>query len=115
MGVKLKEDKKVNNPGPGQYEQDASHVRRKSPSYTMTGKAQRDQSPNRNQTPGPGQYKVRKDKIDDGPKFVFGTSQQRASQRGSETPGPGQYKIPSKIQDLPSYAMPDRKEEFKYI
>jgi|LauGreDrversion4_2_1035121.scaffolds.fasta_scaffold1669156_1 hypothetical protein len=115
MGVKLKDDKKPLNPGPGQYDQDASSIRKKSPSYTMSGKASRDPSPNRNFTPGPGQYKVRKDKVDDGPKYVFGTSQQRASSRVTETPGPGQYRIPSKIQDLPTYAMPERKDEFKYI
>lgn len=96
MGVKLKEDKKPNNPGPGEYEQDNTQVRRKSPSYTMSGKASRDISPNRNQTPGPGQYKVRKEKVEDGPKFVFGTSQ-RGKLKMPDTPGPGQYRIPSKI------------------
>ena len=31
------------------------------------------------------------------------------------SPGPGQYKIPSKISDLPAYAMPNRPEQYKYI
>jgi hypothetical protein len=32
-----------------------------------------------------------------------------------DTPGPGTYKIPSKIADLPSFAMPNSDDKFKYI
>ncbi len=75
-------------PGPGYYEGDAQTVRRKSPSYTMSGKASRMQSPALNQTPGPGQYKTTGIKSTEGPKFVFGSSQ-RGNQKLPDTPGPG--------------------------
>jgi len=67
-------------------------------------------------SPGPGAYAVGGNKAVEGPKFGFGTSQ-RGKQKnvGDDTPGPGQYKVPSKISDLPRYAMPDMKEEFRYI
>lgn len=82
----------------------------------MSGRAPRhtSASPSRPGPPGPGAYRVGGEKAVEGPKFGFGTSQ-RGRDRSPETPGPGQYRIPSKISDLPQYALPDRKEEFKYI
>jgi len=32
-----------------------------------------------------------------------------------DVPGAGTYKIPSTIGDVPSYAMPNRKDEYKYV
>jgi hypothetical protein len=114
MGIKFSDSKKALNPGPGQYENLGASTRMKSPSYTMSGKASRNASPTRPGPPGPGTYKVGGERAVEGPKYGFGTSQ-RGRDRSPETPGPGQYRIPSKIQDLPQYAMPDRKDEFKFI
>jgi hypothetical protein len=55
MGIKFKDSKRGENPGPGQYENLGETTRAKSPSYTMTGKASRNASPARpNGIPGPG-------------------------------------------------------------
>jgi hypothetical protein len=55
MGLKFKDSKRGENPGPGQYENLGETTRAKSPSYTMTGKASRNASPARpNGIPGPG-------------------------------------------------------------
>jgi hypothetical protein len=112
MGVKFDETKKEKTPGPGQYNQDGSPIRQKSPAFTMSGRP----SPQRySGPPGPGTYKV-SSKVVEGPKYGFGSSQRgRNSSPGMHTPGPGSYKIPSKICDLPNYALPTQKEEFRYI
>lgn len=76
----------------------------------MTGRPSRHSSPARFEgPPGPGQYKVGGEKAIEGPKFGFGTSSRGSLIKtpGMDTPGPGQYKIPSKISDLPSFAMPN--------
>lgn len=67
-------------------------------------------------TPGPGAYKVGGERAVEGPKYVFGSSERsRGKSPGDGTPGPGSYKIPSKIADLPPFAMPNQKDEFRYI
>lgn len=54
------------------------------------------------------------EKAIEGPKFGFGT-EEKSKRKKDTSPGPGHYKIPSKISDLPQYAMPNRSDEHKYI
>lgn len=61
--------------------------------------------------PGPGNYS--QGNLLGGPNYGFGTGS-RGKGHTDDTPGPGYYKVPYYIANLPRYAMPDRKEEFKY-
>lgn len=55
--------------------------------------------------PGPGEYKIIERAIE-GPKFGFGTGLRKVPRR-DESPGPGAYKVPTKIANLPQYALPN--------
>jgi len=44
----------------------------------------------------------------------FGGSE-RSKTPINDSPGPGAYKIPVKIQNEPSYLLPNKSEEFKYV
>ena len=67
--------------------------------------------------PGPGTYVNSATKLkQSAPSFGFGTS--KRPELGStklNVPGPGSYKLPSKIQDMPNFALPNRKEDSKYV
>ena len=49
------------------------------------------------------------------PKFGFGSSQRANLAKKTLSPGPGGYKIPCTIGQLPAFAMPNQKEEYKYV
>jgi hypothetical protein len=115
MGIKIEEPnpfKKEKRPGPGEYETPLKATAQQSPAFSM-GLKLTDSPVHYKESPGPGAYRA-PTTIAEGPKYGFGTSQ-RGREKSSEAPGPGQYKIPSKIADLPAYAMPNQKEEFKFV
>jgi hypothetical protein len=45
---------------------------------------------------------------------IFGKTQ-RGTFKGTAGPGPGAYKVPVKVADVPAYALPNQKEEFKFV
>ncbi len=67
--------------------------------------------------PGPGSYVNSAEKLRaTAPSFGFGTS--KRPEIGStklNVPGPGSYKVNTKVQDVPTFALPNRKEEFKFV
>ena len=83
------------------------------PSYSMKQKLGSSLLTN-NKNPGPGNYDVHLKNKQSAPKFGFGSST-RTALKGMAVPGPGAYKINSSIGDVPTYAMPNRSDEFKYI
>ena len=66
--------------------------------------------------PGPGNYKTNTSSCN-GPKYGFGTMQRPeiGGKKPTDTPGPGHYKIPCKVADLPTFAIQNKSDEFKYI
>lgn len=50
----------------------------------------------------------------EGPKFGFGTGL-RVIEKRDNSPGPGSYKLPSQISNLPSHALPNQNEDFKFV
>jgi hypothetical protein len=49
------------------------------------------------------------------PKFGFGSSPQREPIKKTLSAGPGAYHIPVKLAETPAYALPNRKDDVKYI
>jgi hypothetical protein len=68
----------------------------------------------RNTNPGAGTYETSLNNKHAAPKFGFGSST-RKGLNALNVPGPGTYRIPSSIGDVPAFAMPNRKDEFKYV
>ena len=68
----------------------------------------------KNNSPGPGNYESDLKHKHSAPGYGFGTSK-RGSEIKEKAPGPGAYKVPVKIADVPSYAMPNKKEEHKFV
>lgn len=70
----------------------------------------------KNIVPGPGNYQVNLKNKPAAPIYGFGSSERENIVKNSHiTPGPGAYRINSTISDLPSYAIPNRPDEHKYI
>ena len=120
MGTKLVFDdtkKYIHSlPGPGTHEPDAQTIKQRSPIYSMGARLMA----LKNTTaivPGPGQYVNSGEKLKSrSPSFGFGTSQRPIiGSTKLNVPGPGSYKLNSKIQDVPTYALPNRKDESKYV
>jgi hypothetical protein len=120
MGHKLEFDdtkKYIHSlPGPGTHEPTASVIKTKSPIYSMGARLMA----LKNTTaivPGPGQYINSAEKLKHkSPSFGFGTSKRpELGATKLNVPGPGSYKLPSKVQDVPAYALPNRKDESKYV
>ena len=67
--------------------------------------------------PGPGNYVNNAQKLkQSAPSFGFGTSKRpELGASKDKVPGPGSYKLPSKIQDVPAYALPNRTNDSKYV
>ena len=65
------------------------------------------------EVPGPGEYKPIEKAIE-GPRYGFGTGP-RVIPKRDESPGPGAYKLPSQIANLPSHALANQNEEFKFV
>lgn len=103
-------------PGPGSHDPHGAVVKSKSPVYSMGAKLKSSMI-NTQQVPGPGTYVNSAEKLKmTAPSFGFGTS--KRPELGSskfQVPGPGAYKVPSKVADVPDFAMPNRKPENKYV
>lgn len=68
------------------------------------------------QLPGPGQYDARDYNVLSGhSSIVYSFSKADVHDNVEPTPGPGHYKLPSKFADVPSYSMPNKNDEFKYV
>ena len=66
--------------------------------------------------PGPGNYNPKKRPTSAAPLYGFGSSQRQNQKTTKDfTPGPGAYRIPARIQDVPSYLLPNRSTEFKFV
>ena len=66
--------------------------------------------------PGPGNYNPKKRPTSAAPMYGFGSSIRQGIRTTKDlTPGPGAYKLPARIQDVPSYLLPNRSSEFKYV
>ena len=120
MGVKLEFDdtkKFIHSlPGPGTHEPAVGSIKTRSPIYSMGARIMA----LKNTTaivPGPGQYVNSAERLKSrSPSFGFGTSTRPiVGSTKLNVPGPGAYKLPSKIQDVPSYELPNRKETSKYV
>ena len=65
--------------------------------------------------PGPGTYNKGLADKQSAPSYGFGTSPQREPTKQTLSPGPGGYKVPTAVAALPTYAMANTQEEFKYV
>lgn len=121
MGVRLDHDdtkKFIHSvPGPGTHSPTGVVGKSRAPVYSMGGKLK--SSLTRNEyVPGPGQYVNSAERLkQSSPSFGFGTSQRPdiGGKKNMQVPGPGAYKLPSKIADVPDFAMPNRQGESKYV
>ena len=99
-------------PAPGQDNQISKPTKPPAPGMVM-GKAGRgDKFNEAKQNPGPGSY-MYSSSLKGGPAFSFG--HEKLTGHVSDVPGPGAYMVPSKVVDLPDYAMPEKSKEFQYI
>ena len=114
VGQKIKDPKETTVvPGAGSYNPSPENTKKKEPSYLMGAKLGSSLVTN-NKVPGPGNYEMHLKDKKDAPKYGFGSST-REEKLKLNVPGPGSYRINSSIGDVPSYAMPNRSDEFKYI
>lgn len=65
-------------------------------------------------SPAPGAYDVHLKNKSSAPNYGFGSST-RNPDKGNGAPGPGAYKINVRVADVPTYAIPNKKEETKYV
>jgi len=67
--------------------------------------------------PGPGSYVNSSQKLkQSAPSFGFGTSKRPIiGHTKDQVPGPGSYKLPTKVADVAPFALPNRKDESKYV
>jgi hypothetical protein len=120
MGQKLSFDdtqKYIHSlPGPGTHEDRYTTLKQKSPIFSM-GQRLMSQKDTTAIVPGPGTYVNSSQKLkQSAPSFGFGTSQRPViGVQKDKTPGPGSYKLPSKVQDVAPYALPNRSAESKYV
>ena len=114
LGEKLKPLKETTQvPGAGAYDPSPEKTKKSQPSFSMKQKLGSSLLSN-NKNPGPVNYEINLNDKKAAPKFGFGSST-RAAPKGLNVPGPGAYKINSSIGDVPTYAMPNRSAEYKYI
>ena len=115
MGQKLEKEKdNMNVPGPGNYDPDNSVVLKKLPQYSMKQRLGSTLGAGGVNSPAPGAYEVHLKNKTDAPKYGFGSST-RAGYKGNAVPGPGAYKINVRVADTPAYAIPNKKEDVKYV
>ncbi len=119
MGLKGDDPNKfrMNVPGPGAYKPATTSTKNAAPTYKI-GTESKLAKPNATSAivPGPGNYTPQKRPTSAAPSYGFGTSTRNQGHSSKlNTPGPGSYKLPSRIQDVPSYALPNRSTDFKYV
>ena len=118
MGAKLDNTSAIGNsktkfvPGPGSYEPNYKAEVNALPQYSIKG---RYKAARKLDVPGPGTYGKSLVDKQTAPSYGFGSSPQREPIKKTLSPGPGGYRIPSMIAEVPAYAMPNQKDEFKYI
>jgi len=116
VGEKLKTAKDVTNtPGVGSYNPSPEKTKKTLPSYSMKAKLGSSLVDEKNTVPGAGTYELNMNTKKAAPKFGFGSSTRNPLKPNTTVPGPGAYRVPSTIGDVPAYAMPNRKDEDKYI
>jgi hypothetical protein len=114
MGEKLKASKETTTvPGAGTYDPSPEKTRKQLPSYSMKIKLGSSLD-KKSISPGPGNYEFEAKNKEKAPAYGFGSSIRKGEVKNN-MPGPGNYKIPSSIGDVPSYSMPNRKDEYKYV
>ena len=102
-------------PGPGTHDDTYKSLKQKSPIYSM-GARLMSQKDTTAIVPGPGSYVNSAHKLkQSAPSFGFGTSKRPELGAKLNVPGPGSYKLPAKVQDVAPYALPNRKDESKYV
>lgn len=104
----------TNVPGAGAYDPSPDKVQRSLPSYSIKQKLGSSLESSTAKVPGPGNYEIHLKNKKDAPKFGFGSST-RGALKKLDVPGPGAYKINTTVGDVPTYAMPGRKDEHKYV
>lgn len=105
MGIRLKDQSKMQTPGAGTYEPVGQTLKTKYPVYSMGAKlpTELDKSPTKF-VPGPGQYVNSAEKLrQTSPSFGFGTMQRPDIAKKSSNPGPGTYELKSTIAEATSH------------
>ncbi len=104
-------------PGPGSHSPTVVPSKQRAPQFSMGAKLS--SSLTRNEyVPGPGTYVNTSEKMKQtAPSFGFGTSKRPdiGGNAKNAVPGPGSYKLPTRIADVPDFAMPNKKAESKYV
>lgn len=122
MGQKLSHDdatKFIHSlPGPGTHEPSPQLTKKKAPTYSMGYKFNNTHVDASKWVPGPGAYvnnstdKLRRTQ----PSFGFGSAKRpEVGYKRLNVPGPGSYKLPTKIADVPEFALANRKDTSKYV
>ena len=99
-------------PPPGAYDPDYRKAIPADPQFSMKG---RHADSAKLKVPGPGTYNSSLSNKQAAPRYGFGSSQRANLAKKTLSPGPGGYKIPCTIGNLPSFAMPGGKEEFRFV
>jgi hypothetical protein len=117
MGEKVRDLKPTTLvPGSGEYDPKHQTIKKQLPSYSMKQKLGSSLASSTGFVPGPGNYIATMTNKKDAPKYGFGSSKRdNNSTRRLNVPGPGSYKLKSTIGDVPDYAMPNRKDENKFV
>jgi len=117
MGEKIRynrDNKKV--PGPGNYNPNCDPAYKTGPKWSMKSKLGSSLDSRAAFVPGPGNYNPSFTTRRQAPQFGFGSStRDGAKGKKLDVPGPGAYRVKSYISDVPDYAMPNRKQESKYV
>jgi len=105
-------------PGPGAYRPEIAPVKTHHPTIRIGSEARiPGERTSIREVPGPGNYNPRKRPTSAAPAYGFGSSTRANGGKSTKdiTPGPGSYRLPSRIQDVPSYLLPNRSTEFKFV
>ena len=99
-------------PGPGSYKPSYSQSEKSLPKYSLKWRLD---ALKPTEIPGPGSYQSTLSDKKAAPKIGFGSSLQREPLKSTLGPGPGGYHIPYMVASVPSYSLPNKKEDYKYV
>lgn len=102
---------KMQAPPPGAYDPNYRASIKSDPSFSMKGRHAPSKSLN---VPGPGTYSKNLADKRQAPSFGFGKGPQIDPLRKTISPGPGAYRVPSTVGNLPTYALPNQNDAFRY-
>lgn len=108
----LEPGKKRFFPGPGDYKPSFSQSEKSLPKYSLKGRLD---TKKHDEMPGPGSYQSTLSDKKAAPKIGFGSSPQREPLKSTLGPGPGGYHIPYMVASVPSYSLPNKEEDLKYV